>query len=299
MTSFRLPGLAAALLFSSFVAAAAPDESGSGRFVFSLLPKSFQKDPAVDLAVITEVTDPGRKLPPPSAKKPIYYLAHTAGYHDEGQGLTGEKPLPVAELEANLEKSLAFSHYLAAPEGRSVTEVIFFVWGSHTKLNDDDLSLDPSGFVDVENQNLLSRAALVGGVKFAHEFEQALSEHAKLSMAGISALGPDPVSIFMNRDARTLQLVEQSYDDCYYVVASAYDAANLAKGRRILLWRTKMTTNSRGLSRAQTLPLLNPRGGPYFGKDMSVAATLTRRATPDGHVEIGTPTEVPDRDSSP
>jgi hypothetical protein len=45
-------------------AIAPPEGFKEPRWVFSLLPKSMQKDPRLDYTVITEMTPAGRKLPP-------------------------------------------------------------------------------------------------------------------------------------------------------------------------------------------------------------------------------------------
>src|ERR1700712_1127558 len=56
------------------------------RFVFSLLPKSFQKNPLLAMTVITEMTEEGKRFKVPSADNPSYYYLISAGYHQEGHG---------------------------------------------------------------------------------------------------------------------------------------------------------------------------------------------------------------------
>ena len=51
-----------------------PPEAPRSAFVFSLLPKSLQKHPELDYHVICEMTDAGRKLPPPTPQRPVYYI---------------------------------------------------------------------------------------------------------------------------------------------------------------------------------------------------------------------------------
>ena len=66
---FRLPVLSFLLPLAAWAAAPArpigdqpAEELKSGSFVFSLLPKSLQREPRVDLNVITEMTAEGRRL---------------------------------------------------------------------------------------------------------------------------------------------------------------------------------------------------------------------------------------------
>ncbi len=54
------------------LSAATPDES---RNVFSLLPKSLQKKPLVDLNIITEMTPEGRRSPPATPVAPVYFVS--------------------------------------------------------------------------------------------------------------------------------------------------------------------------------------------------------------------------------
>jgi hypothetical protein len=156
-----------------------------------------------------------------------------------------------------------------------------------------------SPFADVGHKNLLSRAALVGGTKFAQELEKVLREQDAMNAAGGIAGSVTPLEVFTEKSDKYRELIEQAYDDCYYVVASAYEGAALSHGQKKLLWRTKMTTNSRGVAMAQSLPALITTGGPYFGTDMSEAQTLERRELPEGHVKLGTPVEVKDNPKTP
>ena len=59
---------------------------------FSLVPRAFQRDPRLDLSVITEVTKDGHAIPAPSADHPTYYKAYDAGEIDKGDPIGGETP---------------------------------------------------------------------------------------------------------------------------------------------------------------------------------------------------------------
>jgi len=284
-----------------------PTQTHTGELAFSLLPRGFQKNPRIYMTVITEMSELGKKIAPPTTDSPVYYLAQTTGYHDEGEGVTGEKPMPVADLESMLKQSLAVSHFLPFTKQHKATQVLIFIWGSHNTLNQDtttqalalndgDLSQSGAANANVVRKNLLSRAALVGGIRFAHDLEIALNKQDLNQTTGIKSFVQSPLEKFMDRDDKTRELVEQAYDDCYYVVVSAYDGAALAHGKRQLLWRTKLTTNSRGLAMSMSLPVLIETGDHYFGKaDMEDAATLERNAIAEGQVKVGTPVQVKDK----
>ena len=114
---------------------------------------------------------------------------------------------------------------------------------------------------------------------------------AARSVAQMNAV-MNPVHLFTQRSTKNQLLVDQASAGCYYVVASAYDFSSIATHVKQLLWRTRMTVNSVGVSQIQSLPTLIASAAPYFGRDMAESAILTKRAVRDGHVEIGTPTVV-------
>ena len=263
------------------------------QWVFSLLPKSLQRNPGLDLTVITEVTAEGKKLPPVTPEHPAYYVAQAGGFVQVGDAYAGQKPLPPDELERLLKKSLAANGYLPAkPPAQPPTLAVVYTWGSDNLFNSDDESLS----ADQKMRNILDRAALVGGAKFARELETLFRQTQAMGMANyvisddVMAFA-NPVNLFKLRSAKNEFLLDQVVDNCCYVVASAYDYAALAKGQRKLLWRTRMTVNSRGVSQIQSLPTLIASAAPYFGRDMAEPEILSRRAN-EGQITFGTPTVV-------
>lgn len=284
----------------------------SSRWVFSLLPKSLQQNPRLDLTVITEMTDEGKKLPPVTPAQPAYFIAQSSGYHQLGDASGNEKTLPEADVERLLLRALATSGYLPAkPPETQPSLVVFYTWGTHSLLveaNPDNPSLSP---LAVE-RNVLDRAAMVGGEKFARKLLELFNQADDLAVANQvpppnpsgavppinPVLGPDqmafmnPVNLFKMANPKNEFLVDQAADDIYYMVASAYDYRAMTHNQRKLLWRTRMTVAAQGVSERQTLPTLIATAAPYFGKDMDEAEILSRRPVPEGKVEIGTPIVV-------
>ena len=316
----------AALAIPSRAAPAGSDsatEQSDRGSTFSFLPKSFQKDPPVRMTVITEMTVDGGKARVPTAEKPMFYLSHSVGNHDEGEASGQKKIIPIETLQPLLQKALADNHYLPADAAHPAALVMIFSWGSANRFdNRTDSMVDvspPPGpgqpdtgtstyFEEPEDvmsydyatrQNFLARAQLVGGVKFAHEVAEAFKQADMLHDSGTTFAGLEPLDLMMDRDPLARQLLQETMDDCYYVVASAYDAYAMAHGQRRLLWQTKMTTNSAGLAMTETLPALVKSGAPYFGRLMTEATILRGHLEQIGHVEVGTPTVMPDQSSTP
>jgi hypothetical protein len=297
------------------VAPAAPapaKKPAKSEWVFSLLPKSFQKNPQIDLTVITEMTEIGKKQPPASSAAPVYYIAQSSGYHQMGETISGEHSLKPEDVERLLKRALTPNGFLpASPPAHPPTLAIFYTWGSHNLLVEGDPD-NPTLSGNQIARNLLDRAALVGGVKFSEQmlklFQEA-SDMAELNRTpppdpsgAISPISPalgaaqmdflNPINRFKEADPKNEALFEQFTNDVYYVVASAYDYASLTKKERVLLWRTRMTVAAQGVSQEQTLPTLIVSAAPFFGKDMAEPEILTKRAVPEGQVEIGTATVV-------
>jgi hypothetical protein len=274
-------------------------ESSEGQFVLSLLPKSFQKNPATDRTVITEMTEEGKRLEPPSRENPAYYVAQSGGFHAEGHGSTDLKMPPAAEMEGCLRQALSVNHYLPAGPGHPPSLLILYHWGLHSTLDQGSTEADGSAFPDVRHRNLLSRAALVGGNKFAAELRTALErqdreDEVKSTLPtefGSMLTNYGPLRRFTDRDPKTMQLYEESLADCYYVIASVYDYPAATQGQRKLLWRSKMTVDAQGVAMADTLSGLILNAGRYFGRDMPEAATMIKRVTRETQTRLG-PLEV-------
>jgi len=312
------------------------DGEKRGSFIFSLLPKSIARNPRIDLNIITEMTAEGRKRPKVSPDHPAYYVAQPGGFVQLGQSPAGnERPPPVADLEGVMRRALASAGFLNEEQpAHPATIAVVYNWGSHTSPTEDDMTvlnelaatqaaLDagtsppppamgtaafaedqlPRALSDLAvRKDVIERASIVGGGKFATELSQILAEEARYESAKPGAgIGGDyaptsdrasPFGQYYNRDDRTAHLVEETFSSFYFVIATAYDYAALAKKQKVVLWRTKMTVNSLGVAMKETLPSLVVAAGQYLGRDMPVAETLSRRILRGGKVEIGEATVV-------
>ncbi|HWA11374.1 MAG TPA: hypothetical protein VG838_18185 [Opitutaceae bacterium] len=161
-------------------------------------------------------------------------------------------------------------------------------------------------------KNLYDRAALIGGEKYARQLIEANlaamqqaedigTSGASSSRIGSPVLTPEaaafmqsqnPIQRMHESSPNMANLMEQTNEDVYFVVASVYDCAALLKGQRVLLWRTKMTVDTRGVAMADTLPAVIVAAAPYFGHETEEAFALDKRVVRQGKVEVGTPTVV-------
>ena len=250
-------------------------------------PESPRSNAALNSSAITESTEAGRKLAAPTADLPAYVVIYAKGQHDFGTALAAEKAPAPETLDQQMEKSLAQQHYLRADAIHQAAYLIVFSWGSHRALvyNSQD-----AGFA-----NLLDRAALVGGNRFASELRTALDrEVSALDASSNDAFGAQmpgmrpvsatdlfgsisPLARFRTRDQKTEDLMNQIANDCYYVIISAFDYASVGQGKPLLLWRTKLTTTSPGTSLADAIPSLIASGAGYLGRSMDAAELFSYR----------------------
>lgn len=311
-----LPNLVcAAGAAKEIVPESAPKAEKESKFVFSLLPKSLQRNPRLSFNIFTEMTAEGRKLPKPTPQKPAYYISQAGGVYNGGIGAEhNTKGPPVEKLEALMKKSLAEGGYLPSENAaQPPTLVIIYHWGSHSFQPPSDVSDEngqgnvPVPEVDIR-KTLLDRAMLLGGAKFARDVADAMQQvdqKATMQRSFVAAPGadfggsvaemmPDPFDQLRQRSPEMDRLVDELFSSSFFVIASAYDYAALVKGQRHVLWRTKMTVNSLGVNMLETVPPLIASAGPYFGHETETPVVINKRVSRDGKVEVGTPTVVPE-----
>jgi hypothetical protein len=239
----------------------------SGEFVFSLLPKAFQRTPDLEMTVNTEVTPYGRLLRTPTPQQPVYYLAHSGGFKPMGDSVAGEHPPSSEQIDRALTKALATNGYLpASASNQSPSLVIFYFWGSHNRLDRET----EAQFPVLAAKHRMERAILVGGRTQLEKMARVLEWGENLT----------------DRTPEYEYLRDQALDDLYFVVASAYDYAALGRNERNLVWRTTMTVNARGVAMKESLNPLIATAAPYFGRDMADPEIATRRISRWG-VDVG------------
>jgi hypothetical protein len=280
-------------------AAGSISDSGSA-FTFSLLPKAFQSKPRIDMTVFTTMTNAGRLVAPPSPEHPVYYVVYPGGFREFGGTYAGVHPPQEADLERVMKKALATQGYLPATDAAHRPSVlVIFTWGMHSRLDPTTEAISPQATV----QNMLERAELVGGMVFAQRVGKAYEERAISQLSGPTFVDAsfnliDPVHRLTDDNARSEYLMDQISDDIYFVVASAYDYAAVAQGKRTLLWRTNMTVNTAGVNMKETLPPLIATAAPFFGRETEGPEALQRRINRKGTVDVGQPTVLEYMDSS-
>jgi len=87
------------------------------------------------------------------------------------------------------------------------------------------------------------------------------------------------------------EIIQATDDDRYFVVLSAYDFKVYQKShKKVLLWQAKMSIPSNHVTMDEVIPALIKAGGPMFGRETIRPQQLILPLTPEGKVEVGTPT---------
>jgi len=288
-------------------------------FIFSILPKSIDRNPHMDVSILCQMTEEGKRRDRVTKSNPCYYASHLGGYRHGGDDYDTKTPLP-EEVRRVIDRALLHNGFLPSTESKRPGILLIIHWGTNSVHHMGD-----------SFATLLERANLVGGAAFARELCQVLNEEAQfyqtsnidtmeggetgtilrgsrnlareamakaatpgdmvrelvagpagasLSEGGALTTVADhlsPLSRFKNRDRQTEALVEQTMNGLYFVLISAYDYEAGLKGKRMLLWRARMTVDSNGLSITDALPSLVAHSAPYLGRDMPAAQTMTPR----------------------
>jgi hypothetical protein len=246
---------------------------------FTFIPRSFEKNPHIDIMIVTELTGAGRHAPVGTAAQPVYYAGMDGGLTAVGDTPAGEQVPKAGALAEIMVKSLDASGYRAATKEHPPTIFIHYRWGSYNKLGNIDGSDEGSAPLDdPQLSNLIERAALVGGTRFAVEWMQALK-------AGT-------FSYFENKSAKQAFLVQMASDNLYFLIATAYDYAAANEGKQIILWRTKLSTDSQGITMNESLPQMVASAATYIGHETDGPVRLNRAVVKEGVVEVGTPVVV-------
>ena len=185
-------------------------------------------------------------------------------------------------------RSLRAGGYLPAGPGHPPTIYIYYRWGSFNKLSDLDQGagqITAPGVTNVKGpmdelqvRNLLERAAMVGGTKFAVEWSDALE-------AGT-------FHWWENKSARNAFLVDVASGNLYFIIATACDYDAAVKGGVVVLWQTRISTDSRGVSMDGSLPQMAASAATFLGHETDGPVRLDRPVIKEGNVEIGEPVVV-------
>lgn len=236
---------------------------------------------AAPMTGITEVTPAGEAALARLADQPLRYVLQSGGYKEIGRADL-YRPIPPGNLEQTLRDALFSEGYAPAKDGDAANIALTFSWGVYALP------------AEYHPYNVIVRANFVAGPTFARALGIAVSDSVKTIAAtpnvpdatfkaavGVNqaAALTDPLRRFRDVSAKNDALYDQVMAELYYVVISAYDPVTIAARKPQLLWRTRLTVMTEGVSPEKVLPELIKAGAPLFGRKMDEAELLTVKAT--------------------
>ena len=239
----------------------------------------------IDVNVVVDMTEEGRRVPPPTQANPAYYLPIVGGYAEEGHDpVAGETAPPQAQVIQTLAKTLAAQGYFVATKKTPPPSlVLIFHWGAiHPKQADEPTAAQ----LELQRQRNFESTTVD---KATFHDERAM--HSLLdgeTAKNIPDLAPGEY------------VMPGAHESRYFVIVSAYDWLPAAKEKKkILLWRAKISSPTQGVTLAEMIPTMLTNGGPHFGRESKLPDLIITTTSREGKVEVGTPTVVPDAPSIP
>ncbi len=209
-----------------------------------------------DVVVITstDLTDEGKKLPVPSTKSPVYYVAVNVGYQDFGGVIAGDKIPPSPEMVKVIAKVLAKQGFLPATTRHPPTQIVAYAWG--TMYNETVPSFDPR-LPDIQ-LNRAQKMKFLGGEKMGlYDPHAASFGSSSTSLPELTIMSPDQEMI-----------TSTAKDDLYVAALTGYDYRTLAQSKKaVALWKTRISCPSLGLSMDETLPTMLAIATPFIGRE--------------------------------
>jgi hypothetical protein len=269
-------GWRAALVAGVFFFTAAP------AFPEGFLQWLFHHD--VQVITSTEATPAGALRRPPSPSDPIYYMALSAGYHDFGAAMAGDK-LPVPQqIIRTIVKVLAKDGYLPTDAIHPPTQMLIFTWGTMNP----DMMPDPwnPGFPDIQ-LNRMQMIRFLGGDKLGLVSDYP-AEWGDTLYPGLT---------LFDADARAI--VEVAREAFYVVALAGYEFPVKEPKHPKQLWQTRICCPAAGLVMTDTLPTMLAIAAPYIGNVTSrpVWVNASEKFKPD--IRIGNPKFEEYLDSGP
>lgn len=233
----------------------------------------------IQVITVTDTTPAGLLRRPVSLTNPMYYVAVSAGFRDFGGVMGGIKEPPKEAVYKAMAAVLAKQGYLPASNEHPAQLMLLWTWGT---MNTDRM-YSMSNPDDIEGRQINRRQLLrfMGAYKL-----------------GLVSKEPDPVMddimeqsvLFRNVDQELID--DLSTEDLYVIAIAAYDFEAAKRKEKVMLWTTKISCPSLGLTLPETLPVMLALAGPNIGRETAkpVAVLATDKFTPD--VKIGEATVV-------
>lgn len=228
------------------------------------LPSEAAPRPDPEVLVVSDVLAEDKASVRPSPGKPIYYIVIGGQERDLGGSVAGDPPVERKTLLLEIARALASQGYLPTKIGGPIPSIaLIYSWGTANAIVHEMQDTDPNtGETTTSNVFLNSReiAALVGAYKTQYKL--------------ISSSEADQINDAANNDR-------------YYIFVAALDANALRKKQKVLLWRTRISIDSRRTSLPESMKAMLAKAAPYFGKETELPVFVPEEDRRKAEVKIG------------
>jgi len=221
----------------------------------------------VDVLVAADRTEAGKRFTPPTAEKPAHCVVVSAGAKQLGDAVAGEQILKQEIVEPLVMKALAKRHYLPVDEkSPEPTLLIAYSWGS----------INPEG----DGAGADTGADAAGG----EDRSSVATDSPQTRRQMLSIVTTKNLDLHPNSPDRRLFLPSLG-DGRYFILIGAYDYATLKEGKKVMLWRTRMSVYDTNIEMADSIAAMLDAGAKSFGADGYPVGTMAK--VRQGEVVIG------------
>jgi hypothetical protein len=207
----------------------------------------------------------------PTKEKPIHFIVLGGIERDLGQSIAGE-PMPKKEVVAEaITASLVSQGFTLTKLGGPIPSIaILFCYGS--------ANLDTIELTDTDPTTGETSSSIVG-----------------FNNREIAALvGADKASRRLLMSSEADRINEAARDDRVYILVAALDVEALRKKQKKLVWRTRISIDSRRRSLPESMKVMLASAAPLYGTNTDLPQFIEDADRRKAEVIIGTPTVVDD-----
>ena len=207
--------------------------------------RSFLYPPEPDVIANTDVLD--RSIPPPTPENPVYYIAVSKGYRQFGYDQAGEKIPDSTGVLGMVTKILDSQGYKVATAEHAPSIMILYSWG--------DFYINPNPGVRITYAREMLE--FLGAYKVGVRTDSLGQVFPELS-PGLTSINPDSSTV-----------VGFLPHGMYVITFWAFDFNLALKGEARLLWKTNISSSTRGFYLPEVLPTMLTVAAPLIGRETS------------------------------
>jgi hypothetical protein len=215
------------------------------------------------------VVDPNAPALRPTKEKPVYYIILGGAERTLGDPIAGERMPDPAALKFEIARALHSQGFLLTKLGGPRPHIaILYSYGTANLSTVDLEDTDPGTGETTTTTISFNRreiAALVGAFK--------ADRH-----------------LLMSSEADRIN--EAARDNRLYIFIAAFDAEALAKKQKKIVWRTRISIDSRRHTLPESLRVMLASAAPHFARETEMPQFIEDADRRKAEVLIGTPTVV-------